>query len=306
MALQTGYFPGCSLKTIDRAYDLSTRIVARDLGIDLVEVEDYSCCGAGELKGEGIRSHFLPARNLSHLLQQGQNEVVVSCNVCYHELSRTAYNFGLGGETANAIQNLLEAAEEKPLTEKPSVRNTLEYLTDVVGLDEIKAHVKRPLTGLRVAPYYGCLYHRPGDMLSSIQIAGEDPERPHFMHDLLEAIGATVVEHPAETLCCGGKNLLSDERVSGRLTGRILSQAKGSGADVLSLMCPKCAGGLDALQFRAINAVGEGARLPVMYYTQLVGLAFGHSPRELYIGDMESDALELVNRFLSGAKMANV
>ncbi|WP_053959628.1 CoB--CoM heterodisulfide reductase iron-sulfur subunit B family protein [Sulfobacillus thermosulfidooxidans] len=300
--MKTAYFPGCSLKTIDRAYDVSTRVIAKDLGMTLVEVEDYSCCGAGELKGEGVKSHFLPARNLAHLLHQGETEVMVSCNVCYHELSRTAYTFEVGGAVRDEIQNMLNEAGEPPLTEKPSVRNTLEYLVNVVGLDKIAQHVRVPLTGLRVAPYYGCLYHRPGNMLSSVQIAGEDTEHPHFMHDLLKTLGATVVSHPAETTCCGGKNLLSDGRTSGKLTGRILSKAKSSGADVLALMCPKCAGGLDALQPRAIDAVGEGAKLPVMYYTQLVGIAFGHRPEELYVGDMESDALSLIEQFLSQAE----
>ncbi len=298
MATQTAYFPGCSLKTVDRAYDVSTRIIARDLGLNLVEVQDYACCGAGELKGEGLKSHFLPGRNLGHLLEQGQSEVMVSCNVCYHELSRTAYAWSQDPKTAQAINGMLESVGEPPVNRRPSVRNTLEYLVSVVGLESIGQKVKRPLSGLKVAPYYGCLYHRPGQMVSSIQIAGEDTEHPHFMHDLLSVLGATVVSHPAETTCCGGKNLLSDERLAGKLTGRILSQAKESGADVLSLMCPKCAGGLDALQFRAIQEAGEAARLPVMYYTQLIGIALGHSAEEVYVGDMESRALELIRRMI--------
>jgi heterodisulfide reductase subunit B len=297
--IKTAYFPGCSLKTIDRAYDVSTRVVAQDLDMTLIDVEDYSCCGAGELKGEGMKSHFLPARNLAHLINQGESQVMVSCNVCYHELSRTAYAYKMGGSTRDGIQTMLQDAEEPTIEQQPTVRNTLEYLVNVVGLDEIAKRVRNPLTGLRVAPYYGCLYQRPAKMLSSVQIAGEDTDHPHFMHDLMHALGATVVPHPAETTCCGGKNLLSDEKVASRLTGRILSQAKSSGADVLALMCPKCAGGLDALQFRAINAVGESAKLPVMYYTQLVGIAFGHRPEELHIGDMESDAMELIQHFLA-------
>ncbi len=297
--MQTAYFPGCSLKTIDRAYDVSTRVIAQDLGMTLVDVEDYSCCGAGELKGEGLKSHFLPARNLAHLINQGETEVMVSCNVCYHELSRTAYAVKQGGVHLDQIQSMLKAADEPQILEQPTVRNTLEYLVNVIGLDEIAKRVRVPLTGLRVAPYYGCLYQRPAKMLSSVQIAGEDTEHPHFMHDLMAALGATVVEHRAETTCCGGKNLLSDEKISGRLTGRILSTAKSSGADVLALMCPKCAGGLDALQFRAIGTVGESAQLPVMYYTQLIGIAFGHRPEELHVGDMESDAMGLIRQFLS-------
>lgn len=302
MASETAYFPGCSLKTVDRAYDVSTRLIAQDLGMNLVEVQDYSCCGAGELKGEGLKSHFLPGRNLGHLLEQGQSEVMVSCNVCYHELSRTAYAWGQDRKTAEAINGMLASADEPPITRTPSVRNTLEYLVSVVGLESIRQRVTKPLTGLKVAPYYGCLYHRPGQMVSSIQIAGEDTEHPHFMHDLLSALGATVVPHPAETVCCGGKNLLSDETLAGRLTGRILSQAKESGADVLSLMCPKCAGGLDALQFRAIASAGESARLPVVYYTQLIGIAFGHSAQEVYLGDMESGALELIRRAMASVQ----
>ncbi len=298
MSHETVYFPGCSLKTIDRAYDASTRLVASDMGLHLVEVQDYACCGAGELKGDGLKSHYLPGRNLGHLLEQGQTEVMVSCNVCYHELSRTAYVWSHSERIGSEINRLLEAAGEPGITKTPSVRNTLEYLVNVVGLDRISQRVKRPLTGLRVAPYYGCLYHRPGSMVSSIQVAGEDPERPHFMHDVLRALGATVVPHSAETTCCGGKNLLSDERIASKLTGRILSQAKEAGADVLSLMCPKCAGGLDALQPRAIKAAGEGARLPVVYYTQLVAVAFGHSPEAVYLKDMESDSFDVIRRLL--------
>ncbi|AUW92756.1 MAG: hypothetical protein C7B44_05950 [Sulfobacillus thermosulfidooxidans] len=297
--MKTAYFPGCSLKTIDRAYDVSTRVIAEDLGMTLVDVEDYSCCGAGELKGEGIKSHFLPARNLAHLINQGETEVMVSCNVCYHELSRTAYAVQKGGKNLEDIQAMLKDADEPLIKEQPTVRNTLEYLVNVVGLDTIAKHVKVPLTGLRVAPYYGCLYQRPAKMVSSVQIAGEDTEHPHFMHDLMAALGATVVEHRAETTCCGGKNLLSDERISGKLTGRILSTAKTSGADVLALMCPKCAGGLDALQFRAVGMVGDTAKLPVMYYTQLIGIAFGHRPEELHVGDMESGSLDLIRHFLA-------
>ncbi len=298
MSREVAYFPGCSLKTIDRAYDVSTRLVARDLGLGLVEVEDYACCGAGELKGNGINSYYLPARNLGHLLRQGQVDVMVSCNVCYHELSRAAYAWTHQAQIGEQINDMLRAAGEPPMTQSASVRNTLDYLINHVGLEAISRRVVRPLTGLRVAPYYGCLYHRPQAMVSSVQVAGEHPEHPHFMHDVLRTLGAQVIAHPAETTCCGGKNLLSDEEIAGRLTGRILSQAKAAGAEVLSLMCPKCAGGLDALQPRAVKAVGEGARLPVVYYTQLMAIAFGHSPEASGLREMESGGLTVIQRLM--------
>ena len=295
---KAAYYPGCTLKSVDIAFDTTTKAVTRTLGLELQEVTDYSCCGAGEMKSEGNVSYLLPTRNLLRVAEMGRDEVVMSCNVCYHEMTRA--NTAVKGNPAKKqhLNALLEEAGEKSYEGNITARNTLEFIYNEGGLEEIKANVRKPLTGLKVAPYYGCLYNRPQDMLDvspSVQL--DDLERPHFMHDILEALGATVVRFGNETSCCGGKNVMSDEPNTHKLSGKVLASAKAAGADVLALMCPKCAATLDILQGDIIHAVGEEARLPVVFYTQLMAMAFGHPASEVRLKNMESNPQAVLSRF---------
>ena len=289
------YYPGCALKSIDLAYDVSSVAVCRELGLALEEIRGYNCCGIGELKSDGDVAYVLPTRILA--LAEGQNlgEVMAPCSVCYGELARAQSVLAQDAARRGRVNGMLRQAGERPYTREVKVRHLLEYLYREAGPEKVAARVRQPLKGLRVAPYYGCLYTRPGWFTQAGRDpALDNPERPHFMADLLGAVGATVVEHPNQVSCCGGRNVVQDEEATALLDYRILSGAKEEGAQVLALICPKCSGALDINQTKAIARHGEGARLPVVYLTQLLGLAFGLGRGQLRLGDMESGAAALL------------
>jgi len=293
------YYPGCALLTVDVAYDESSKRVAQRLGTELVDIEDYNCCGIGELKSQGDAGLMLPARNLMLAKQQFQaQELVMSCSVCYHELSRANAYIRKNARQKARVNELLQKGGEPPYEGDVEARHFLEYLYNEHGVEAIRAKVTRPLNGLKVAPYYGCLYTRPSQFTGSGRESRLDhPERPRFMHEILEACGAETVAYGNETSCCGGRNLIQDEETSFRLIYDTLSKAKAAGADVVALICPKCAGGLDIMQEQVIKAAekrepgsGERARIPVVYVTQLIGLALGETAKDVRLRDMETNA----------------
>jgi heterodisulfide reductase subunit B2 len=285
------YFPGCTLKTIDRSYDYSTRVVAGHLGIELDPLKNCNCSGAGEMKSLGDVGLMFPVRNLMLAREMGYREVVMPCSVCYHELSRANKIMKEDKERLDGVNKILSEAGEPIYQPDVTERHFLEYLYNKVGIDEIKSKVKMPLKGLKVGAYYGCLYSRPSVFTGTGRTDRlDDPERPYYMHRILEAIGCTMVTYGNETACCGGRNMMQDEETSFKLIYDTLSKAKKAGADIVSLICPKCAGGLDILQPKITKHLGSEANIPVVFVTQLIGLAFGESGKKMLLKDMESDA----------------
>lgn len=269
-SLTYAYYPGCSLTTGSKEYDLSLRAVFEKLGIELRELEDWNCCGAVHAPvTDPLLALTLPARNLALAEEQGLTVIVPPCSGCY-KIFRTASK-ALQADPA-LRQKVNAALPGHTLKGNVTVKHPLYVIVNDYGLERLE--VIRPLKGLRVACYYGCWLTRPRDEFDS-------PENPQAMDRLMRALGAEAIPYSAKTRCCGGAVLLSHEEISIGLTGKLLLAAREEGADCVALACPMCHTALDAYQSQAERKLGTRLELPIFYFTQLLGLALGVDKRKL-------------------------
>ena len=276
------FYPGCSLDGIGRAYRISAEQVLQRLGLELDPIVDYNCCGAAEARHlSDAVSLALPARNLALARSMGRTQVVAACNGCAYALGRANAAWEEAG-TRNRINALLVEGGAPVYDGHASVRHLLEYLHARAGPIGVRAAVRRPLTGVKVAPYYGCLYSHPrhGTAIGAVE-GSDDPERPEFLDDLLGACGATVVsDFSAKTVCCGGGHALSDLEVSISSSAVILNEAKRAGADLIATICPLGQINIEQRLDRVKERYGTNIARPLAYFTQLMSVAFGSSVRE--------------------------
>lgn len=269
------YFPGCSLEAVGRPYDVSLRAVFRRLGQDLREIDDWNCCGATAFMSVNETSALaLAARNLALAEAQGGDaDVIAPCSACYLVLRKTRAILAEQPRRRAEVTAALEAVQ-LAYGGGNRVRHPLHVLVDDVGLDAIAARVVRPLHGVRVAPYYGCQLVRPDRSV-------DDPETPTFMDRLFARVGADVVDTPMKVRCCGGMLMTTATPVAQRLSADILSAALDAGANVVATTCPLCQVNLE-LDRRALSrAAGRRLDIPVVYFTQLLGLALGLTDSEV-------------------------
>ena len=285
--MKYAYFPGCSLESTAWDFDRSTRAVCRALGIELQEIPDWVCCGSTPAHASNAAlAVALPVLNLQKAQAAGL-PVMTACASCYARL-RTANH-----HVRNAAD---ERATAERLTGSPydggvEVRHVLDVLVNHFGLEKIRAKVSRTLAGLRVACYYGCLLTRPPEI-----VAFDHPEHPTAMDDLVAATGAEPVAWPYKTECCGASLSMTHTDVVCRLSHRLLSMARQAGAECVVVACPLCQVNLDLRQADAAGAHGAIPETPVLYVTQLLGLALGLSRKELGL-----DALTIrADRLLAG------
>ena len=263
--MKYAYFPGCSLHSTASEYDLSTKAVCRELGIELEEIPDWNCCGATSAhslsREVGIA---LPLRNLAKAEEMGL-DVVTPCAACFNRLKSA-------NDTVKRDPAMLSLMGEKYGINYKGTVNTLSLLSVVYGLgvEAIQSHVKRELAGLKPACYYGCLLLRPPDVADF-----DDAENPISLDELMGSLGAEAVKWPYKTECCGASLSLSKSEIVVKLTHDILSMAKRSGANCIVTACPLCQGNLDMRQSQVEAKYGEKFGLPIFYFTQVLGMAFG-------------------------------
>ncbi|MEM3670610.1 MAG: CoB--CoM heterodisulfide reductase iron-sulfur subunit B family protein [Thermoprotei archaeon] len=286
------FYPGCSLDGLGKAYEKSAKAVIDDLGISVENIKNYNCCGATEVKTVSYDlSVFLPTRNLALAKDMGASTVVAPCNGCVYSLSRANKAVTEDPSTRERMDGYLSKAGVSSYDGSVEVKHLLEVIYQLAGPQGVRSHVKKPLKGLKVACYYGCLYTRPKIYTGAgLKDDKDNPEHPHFMDDLLEAAGATIVDHSAKTICCGGGHAVSDREVSLGFSAAILNEASRNGADVVSTMCPLGHINIETNIPKIIEMYGDKVVVPVMYFTQLLGLAFGHSRREVRLADNFSKA----------------
>ena len=274
------YYPGCSLQASARSYDVSAKKVADILNLRFEEVVDWNCCGATEYFSiNSIPAYSLVARNLALASDQGYGEMVAPCSACYLNLHKTDAYMGKHDDLNTKVNQALAAGGLDYEPGSLNIRHLLDVLVEDVGYDAIAANVSQPLKGLRVAPYYGCLIARPG-MIEP----GVNPEYPTHLDKLLQTLGATVVDFPLKTHCCGGHMTQISENVAYELIRRIVHNADEYAADAIVTVCPMCQLNLDAYQPEVNRTFGTAYGLPVLYFTQVMGLAFGMSPEQVGIG----------------------
>jgi heterodisulfide reductase subunit B len=289
------FFPGCSLESTARSYDASVRAVCGALGISLEEIPDWVCCGSTPAHASNdLLSVALPALNLQKAQGLGL-PVMVACASCYARL-RTANHRARRGA---ADRRNIERGTGSPYAGDVPVRHVLDVLANDLGPDALRAKVGRPLSGLRVACYYGCLLTRPPEI-----VAFDDAEHPSCMEGLLTAAGAECVEWPYRTECCGAGLSMTHPAVVHRLGHRLLSMAREAGADCLAVACPLCQVNLDLRQADAGKAHGALPPTPALYVTQLLGLALGIPPGTLGIDALTVRADELLSKHGAAAALA--
>lgn len=271
------FFPGCALAHTASAYADSIRAVAENLGLSLAEIDDWNCCGATEYFAvDLLPAYALVARNLA-LADTDRAQVVTPCSLCYVNLRRTQQALDEHDALRERVNAALAAGGLSYRPGRPAVRHLLDVVMRDLGLEAIAARVTRPLYGLRVAPYYGCLVVRPCKGF-------DDPEEPTSLDELLRVLGAEVVEFPLRADCCGGHMSQISAATADSLLRRLLQSATDGGADLLVTACPMCQLNLDAYQDRVNRRFGTTFRLPVLFFTQAIGLALGLAPESLGIG----------------------
>lgn len=296
---RVAYYPGCALEGTGHAYNKSTKEVGKALGLELDEVKNWNCCGAMEVKNVDPKVQtYLSSRVMSIAANEmGATVVMAPCNGCYHNLKKAEHELAhdaLSREVVERISN--KAGHATYRAGQVETIHALDWIKDGIGEEELKRRVKNSLKGLKIANYYGCMYTRPRHIFpEKDQGAGsESTLKPHFMDDLLEAAGAENVEFPLKTACCGGAHVLSDSDTSTKLVLNILRAAEAAGADVIATECPTCHSGLEMHQVRAETVLGEKTKVRMLYFTQLLGIALGLSPRKLSVHENVSDGLELL------------
>ena len=276
------YYPGCSLHSSAAEYDHTMRDTAKVLGLKLVEPPGWVCCGSTPAhSSDHLLATVLPMRTLATVEQMGLTTVMAPCSSCFARLKAAARVVAEDSDMADAVKSQLGYAYRGTVT----VQHVVDTLIDQVGLDKIRASVKKPLTGLKVACYYGCLVTRPAKVTGA-----EHAEYPMKMDYLMRALGAETVDWSYKTDCCGGALSLTQTPLALELTAKILCNARDCGADVVATVCPLCQVNLDARQ----SQIGLDFRLPALYATQLTTLAFGLGTQSVALGKNLVDPLPVL------------
>jgi len=286
------YYPGCAMKTKAENCEVAGVGVAKELGIELVELPKWNCCGVfPSLATDDLMRHLAPIRNLVKVQEMNENgtvkhehRVATFCPMCYHTL-KEANLFLQDEEKLEKINTFFEREKEFAGGIKEGYKGGVRVIAFIellkeVGFDNISKKVKKPLKGLKVAPYYGCLLLRPRE------IGIDDPENPTVLETLLEALGAEVVDNPNKTQCCGSYHTVDRKDIVAKLTYDNLIYPIRNGAEVIAACCPLCVFNLDSRQEEARKLFRDLKEIPVMYYTQLMAIAFGLE-RRLYGVDLD-------------------
>ncbi len=266
------FYPGCTLKGVAKNLEDSTVESAKALGYDFIELPGWTCCGAVYgLAQDSVKFTIANVRNLIRAQQYaeeiGDNRLVAVCSMCYNNLRRAHIDVMKNRDKLKTLDLFMD--EEPDYKGEINVLHYLTFLKEEVGFDKIAEMVKKPLKGLKVAPYYGCLLLRPEE------IAIDDREDPHILEELLEILGAEVVDYPLKNECCGSYHTVDKKEFVAERTYKLVNVAREMGADVIATSCPLCFFNLDKRQEITKRMHPEFENMPIVYFTQLMVMAFG-------------------------------
>lgn len=263
--MKVSYFPGCTLRTKAKELDAYARECGALLGVELCEIPDWQCCGGVFSSAKDEIASKLPSVRALVAAREAQQPLVTVCAACHNVIKQTNYAMQTD-ETFAARVNAYMAQDTNPAAPyhgETAVYHYLELLRDTVGFDKVRAAVKHPLTGQKIAAYYGCLLLRPGKVMQM-----DNPENPRIMEDFIRAIGAEPVLWANRNECCGGYAVMEDKKIAQKKSTAVMENAADMQADTLVTACPLCLYNLTK------NASGEH-RLPVVYFTELLAEALG-------------------------------
>jgi heterodisulfide reductase subunit B2 len=268
------YFPGCSLHSTAREYDESIRAISATLGITLREVEDWCCCGATPAHAlDPEAATILPLWNLAHAAKAGDEPVMTGCAACFSRLR------AVRAEMDSAPAHLDGPRAKLGLTSDPRVEvlHLAQLLSRPEMAERIRTSVIRPLTGFKIACYYGCLLTRPRET------GADDAENPRILEDLVALVGAEAIDWPLRLDCCGASMAMPRPDLVRELSGKLLVMAHERGAQAIMVACPLCHSNLDFQQATTLRERGADFRIPILYLSQVIGLAFGIPATQLGI-----------------------
>ncbi len=275
MSLKYAYYPGCASQEITKESDRSMRKVAAALGIELHEMPGANCCGAGLLTDyDHDMMLSMNARIFCQAEEMGM-DILTICSTCLMVMCSAQQELKNDPEKLKQINGYLEKAglHYKGTVE---IKQLMWVLIDEYGMDELKKRVVKPLTRLKVAPFYGCHSLRPSEVLGY-----DDPDKPHSLEAAIKALGAEPVEYSGKTRCCGFQVDLVAHDVAVEMTGTRLLDAKGASADCIVTPCPLCHINMDSYQSIAEKELSKDIDLPVLHLSQLIGIALGLKESDL-------------------------
>ncbi len=279
------YYPGCTLNTVASQFDASAKASAALIDFEMAELTEWNCCGATfPLTPDNIIALTAPAKVLSNARKEGDT-LTTLCSVCYNVLKRTNKVIQDDKEKRAVINTFMEDDYDGSL----KIVHYLEVLRDSFGFDKVKEAVKKPLGGIKAGAYYGCMLLRPFE-----DIGIDNAEGPTIIEDLLKALGATPVDFPNKIECCGAHMAMGKPDIVERLSGNVISSAVESGAELIVTSCPLCQYNLEKSQAKLIEDAAGFTPVPIVYFTQLLGLALGQDEATLGFDTNEYDARPLL------------
>jgi heterodisulfide reductase subunit B len=287
------YYPGCSMESSAKAYNESLLAICEPIGLHLEEINDWNCCGATEYIGISLTpAYSLISRNLAlaSLQANGTRTVVAPCSACYLNLAKADYYMQERPILGENVNTALAAGGLHYVPGSLEIRHLLDVIINDIGLDVIKSKVVHPLTGVRVAPYLGCMVPRP-----DYEHRWSNPEYPNELDRLLKALGAEVIDFPLKTHCCGGHMTQIGPSTAFELIRRLVSSADQYKAEAMITLCPMCQMNIDAYQGEMNRHFGTDYHMPIIFFTQLMGLAFGLDAKTLGFGREFVSARALLN-----------
>ncbi len=271
--MKYAYYPGCSLHSTGEEFGSSLRAVCNKLDVELVEVDKWVCCGATAAHNVSrLLATSLPMTNLARLPKMGLDEVIIPCAECFSKFKTAQHNV----KTDTKLRRDVVEVIHKDCNIEAKVTHPLEIFNREPLISRISSAVERDLSGLKVASYYGCLLTRPPEITGF-----ENDKSPEGMDRVLQAAGVTTLDWSLKTTCCGASFALSKPDIVVNLSHKIIEEAKSAGADAIVVACPMCHANLDTRQDDMEKEFGAHPRMPVLYFTQLMGYSFGLSPGEL-------------------------
>jgi len=261
------YYPGCTLKNHAKNFEDSTLCSLKNLGVEVEELKRWNCCGTVfSLSTDDLIHHLAPIRNLIRVKEAKSNQVMTLCAICYNTLKRANQRMKENPDDLETINELMYEEEVKYQGDV-TVFHLLEFLKNELTFEKIANQVKKPLKNLKVASYYGCYLVRPKN------VGFDDPENPMIMDDLVAALGATPIDFPYKTECCGAYQTVDKPEIIAQRTYQIVKSARQQGADVIATSCPLCAYNLDQRQKQTLEIYPDFINIPILYFSQFLALA---------------------------------
>ncbi|UCD73471.1 MAG: CoB--CoM heterodisulfide reductase subunit B [Candidatus Bathyarchaeota archaeon] len=286
--MRYAFFIGCVTPYRETSYEISTRLVCKKLGIELVELEGANCCGLPIDSMNHESALTLAARDLT-LAEDMKLDIMTLCTGCAGALTKTNRHLKEDRESRERINNYLKEIDRE-FKGTIEVKHLVRVLLEDVGLEKLKDFIKRPLKGLKVAGHHGCHILRPSKYLQF-----DDPENPSFLQDLIELTGADNVGYIDERDCCGAVAMAANRDVPMHLIRNKILHVIETGASALVTVCPSCHFMFDSNQPIAEKKFSETYNLPVIHYPQMLGLAMGFSPEELAMDGLKVNPEKLLD-----------